>query len=211
VTFHGGSVPPAAFTRSARRGEAPLIRAAFIALALGGAIGGRWASAGAPIADGIAVGVSFGVVLLVAAAVAGWRPTVLPTRLLARRGAIGLGGGAVLVALALATRWPGPWLPLHPAGAFAVWAVATTLVATAEEVVLRGVLFDAVDQARGPAAAIVATSVAFALLHVPLYGWHVVPLDLGVGVFLGGLRLGTGGIVAPAAAHVVADLVTWWI
>ena len=49
------------------------------------------------------------------------------------------------------------------------------------------------------------------MLHVPLYGWHVVPLDLGVGLFLGGLRLLTGGAVAPAVAHTVADLATWWI
>jgi membrane protease YdiL (CAAX protease family) len=60
-------------------------------------------------------------------------------------------------------------------------------------------------------AAIVVTSVAFALMHVPLYGWHVVPLDLGVGIFLGGLRLASGGIAAPAVAHAVADIATWWL
>jgi len=55
------------------------------------------------------------------------------------------------------------------------------------------------------------TSVAFALMHVPLYGWHVVPLDLGVGIWLGGLRLLGRGVAAPALAHVLADLVTWWL
>ena len=55
------------------------------------------------------------------------------------------------------------------------------------------------------------TSVVFALLHVPLYGWHVVPLDLGVGLWLAGLRLISGGVAAPAVAHVVADLATWWL
>ena len=55
------------------------------------------------------------------------------------------------------------------------------------------------------------TSVAFALMHVPVYGWHVVPLDLAVGVVLGGLRLATRSVAAPAAAHAVADLATWWI
>jgi len=34
-----------------------------------------------------------------------------------------------------------------------------------------------------------ATSVLFALIHVPIYGWHVVPLDVGVGLWFGGLRL----------------------
>jgi hypothetical protein len=48
-------------------------------------------------------------------------------------------------------------------------------------------------------------------MHVPLYGWHVVPLDLGVGLWLAGLRLATGGIAAPAIAHAVADLATWWV
>jgi hypothetical protein len=48
-------------------------------------------------------------------------------------------------------------------------------------------------------------------MHVPLYGWHVVPLDLGVGLWLAGLRLATGGIAAPAIAHTIADLATWWL
>jgi len=48
-------------------------------------------------------------------------------------------------------------------------------------------------------------------MHVPLYGWHVVPLDLGVGIFLGGLRLAGGGWAGPAIAHAVADLATWWL
>jgi hypothetical protein len=39
----------------------------------------------------------------------------------------------------------------------------------------------------------------------------VVPLDLGVGVWLGGLRLATGGVAASAIAHGLADLSTWWI
>ena len=55
------------------------------------------------------------------------------------------------------------------------------------------------------------TAVLFALMHVPLYGWHVVPLDLGVGLWLAGLRLATGGVAAPAIAHTVADLATWWL
>ena len=54
-------------------------------------------------------------------------------------------------------------------------------------------------------------TVAFALLHVPLNGWHVVPLDLAVGLGLGGLRVATRSVVAPAAAHAIADLATWWV
>ncbi len=51
----------------------------------------------------------------------------------------------------------------------------------------------------------------FVLMHVPLYGWHVVPLDLGVGIWFAGLRLWSGGIVAPSISHALADLVTWWL
>ena len=59
--------------------------------------------------------------------------------------------------------------------------------------------------------AVIVTAVLFAMMHVPLYGWHVVPLDLGVGLWLAGLRLATGGVAAPAIAHTVADLATWWL
>ena len=72
-------------------------------------------------------------------------------------------------------------------------------------------LFDELDARLGAIAAVFATSVLFALMHVPLYGWHVVPLDLGVGLWLAGLRLATGGIAAPAMAHTIADLATWWL
>ena len=67
------------------------------------------------------------------------------------------------------------------------------------------------SEAAGPLIAVLVTSCAFALMHVPLYGWQVVPLDLGVGVLLGGMRLATGGIAAPVVAHLLADLSTWWL
>ena len=102
-----------------------------------------------------------------------------------------------------------PWLA--PSAAFAPWAAVTILVASAEELVLRGALFDDLDGSLGTLGAVVVTSLVFALMHVPLYGWQVVPLDLGVGLWLAGLRLATGGIAAPAVAHSIADLATWWL
>ena len=68
---------------------------------------------------------------------------------------------------------------------------------------MRGSLYRAVDQRAGAVAAIALTSVAFALLHVPLYGWAVVPLDLAVGVWLGVLRAVTGS-VSRAGARALA-------
>ena len=192
----------------------PAARVALITLGLAGAIGARWAATVGGSSDGIAVGAVFGALLLMGAAGTGWRPGFLPAGSLVRIAqtvATGLVGGTALVVLALVTRWPGPWLPFQPAASFLPWAAVTVLVATAEEVVLRGVLFHALDEASGTSIALAATSVAFALLHVPLYGWHVVPLDLGVGLCLGGLRVLTGGVAAPAIAHAVADLATWWI
>jgi membrane protease YdiL (CAAX protease family) len=84
-------------------------------------------------------------------------------------------------------------------------------VAVAEELLLRGALFDALRRWRNPTTAIAVTAVAFAALHIPLYGWSVAPLDLAVGVFLGVLRERTGSVVAPALTHTVADLLGWWL
>lgn len=99
----------------------------------------------------------------------------------------------------------------RPAAPFVPWALITLLVASAEEGVLRGVLFDRLEQVAGLGSAVILTTLAFALMHVPLYGWHVVPLDLAVGFVLVGLRISTRGLAAPIAAHVVADLATWWL
>jgi membrane protease YdiL (CAAX protease family) len=102
-------------------------------------------------------------------------------------------------------------LPLHATTGFAGWALVVTVVAAAEEVFLRGTLYDAVRAASSDNLAVVVGAAAFALLHVPLYGWHVLPLDLAVGVLLGELRRVTGTAAAPAVAHVGADLAAWFL
>jgi membrane protease YdiL (CAAX protease family) len=164
--------------------------------------------------DPIVVGAVFGIALALIAGAGSLRvaPRAMPV---VRAMAIGLVFGLVLIGLTVsgASIGGGAIVPGlgRPAAAFLPWAADTVLVATAEEALLRGRLFDAVQRAGGMPAALVVTTLAFALMHVPLYGWHVVPLDLAVGIALGGLRLATGGIAAPAAAHVVADLATWWL
>ena len=124
---------------------------------------------------------------------------------------LGVGGGLALVLLPALMR-PGPGIPMgiHP-DPFAIWVAVTAVVVLGEEAVLRGVLFDAIRPVLGLPGAIAITSVAFALIHVPLYGWHVVPLDVAAGIWLAGLRLASGGVAAPATAHLVADLATWWL
>jgi membrane protease YdiL (CAAX protease family) len=183
------------------------VRPAWISLGLALVVAGRWAATVAE-APPLLVGTVFGFALALVAWVGGARVALpRPAALV-----IGLAGAAVLVGLAMgASQLAGQPLQLVPKTQFAPWALITIVVASAEELVLRGVLFDSLRHATDLTIAVIVTSAAFALMHVPLYGWHVVPLDLGVGVFLAGLRLTSGSVAAPAIAHIVADLATWWV
>jgi membrane protease YdiL (CAAX protease family) len=106
----------------------------------------------------------------------------------------------------------GPHPLFHPSVAgFPLWAVVVTAVAVGEEALLRGALFNAVEEVHGIPTALIVTTIAFAILHVPLYGIGALPLDLAVGLWLGGLRVVSGGVTAPATAHVLADLAGWWL
>lgn len=183
------------------------LRAAWLIGLLCAAALARAALNGNATLTAFAAGLGFGMLLLAGAAVAGWRVG----RPSARGLAIGMAGGIVLVLL--------PRL-LHPDVAapigmrpepFVAWVAVTGVVAVAEEALLRGALLDAVRDAAGLPAAVLLTSVAFALMHVPLYGWGVVPVDLAAGVWLAGMRLAGGGVGAPAVAHLLADLAGWWL
>ena len=163
--------------------------------------------------DPIAVGAGFGLGLVALVVARPGRLRLGPRPLTA--GLLGGGVGIALVALVVAGAGiaGGSLVPGlgRPAAPFLPWAAVTLVVAVSEEAILRGILFDRVRRAGGPIVALLATTALFALMHVPLYGWHVVPLDLAVGLALGGLRIATRGVVAPAAAHAVADLATWWL
>ena len=184
---------------------APSLRSWGITTGLALIIGLRWAATQSG-GDGLLIGAWFGLGLVGIVLVSNWRPASDHASSIP----IGLLGGAVLVGLAMASR-SAVAPSLAPPVAFAPWAVITILVAGAEELAIRGALFDELTRTVDPVLAALLTSVVFALMHVPLYGWQVVPLDLGVGLWLAGLRLWTGGIAAPTIAHVVADLATWWI
>jgi membrane protease YdiL (CAAX protease family) len=152
-------------------------------------------------------GIVFAVALLVVAAAAGWRPGR------PKFAAIGiglLGSGALVGAWLLAHTGPG--LVVAPLNSgIALWTPAVALVAVAEEVALRGALFNAVRSGWGDGAALVVTTALFAAMHVPLYGIGSLPLDLAAGLLLGGLRIVSRGVLAPAVAHVVADLAGGWL
>ena len=118
-------------------------------------------------------------------------------------------GVLCLVPLVVHLRTPAGALDPHD---FGLWAAVVTAVAVAEEAFLRGALWTAVVRGRGgETAALLVTTVAFGLLHVPFYGTDALPLDLAVGLLLGGLRQLTGGWTAPAVAHTIADLAGWWL
>jgi membrane protease YdiL (CAAX protease family) len=152
-------------------------------------------------------GVVFAVALLVVAAAAAWRPG-RPTFAAAGVGA--LGGGALVGAWLLSHSGPGVHVaPLD--SALALWTPVVALVAVAEEVALRGALFSAVRSWCGDGAALAVTTILFAAMHVPLYGIGSLPLDLAVGFLLGSLRIVSGGVLAPAVAHVIADLAGGWL
>ena len=219
---------PAGASPAAASGDAArdLWAAAAGLLGLAAVVALRWALIVDRRLGGIAIGLVFGLGLTAvgigaARLVAGARPrrSDAAVRLRAAVGVdalAGVGGGLALVALALVARGTtGPAISnapgLGPASVFGPWLVVTVLVGLAEELVLRGALFTALERMGGPWLALAVTSAAFAVMHVPVYGWHVVPLDLGVGIFLGGLRLATGRWLAPGIAHVIADLATWWL
>ncbi len=166
------------------------------------ALGLRVVVGGDELAQSIPAGLVFAACLLLLAFAA---RTAVPVNMRA----VGLGlAGVVVVCLPVGLGHLLALRPLHGTQGFVPWALAVVVVAAAEEVFLRGTLFDAL---RRPWVAVVVSAGVFALMHVPMYGWQAVPLDLAVGLVLGGLRIEAGTAAAPAVTHVGADLVGWFL
>lgn len=76
-----------------------------------------------------------------------------------------------------------------------------------EEVIFRGILFDAVRAQVGPIATVFITAALFGIAH--LRGYPPGPIGAVLaflyGIAMGGLRSLTGGIALPILAHVAAD------
>ena len=187
----------------------PNVRPALLTAGIATACALRVAAGGAVPAASYPAALVFSGALLALSVGAGWRLTA--DRRWPRAVVVGIAGAELLVA-AWATA--APHIPLAAAqhlGPLLVWTPLVALVAVAEEIALRGALFGALLEAAGAPMAVAMTSIVFALMHVPLYGWGAVPRDLAVGVLLGGLRLLSGGVTAPAIAHVLADLAGGWL
>jgi membrane protease YdiL (CAAX protease family) len=109
--------------------------------------------------------------------------------------------GAGVAACAL-VRVALPGVPLH---ATALGLAASVAAAVGEEIVFRRGLYGALER-WGPFVAVVVSALVFGLVHVPMYGWEVVGVDVGAGLLFGWQRWATGGWTSPAVTHVSANL-----
>jgi membrane protease YdiL (CAAX protease family) len=128
------------------------------------------------------------------------------------RGSIGITGSLVaglLVGAVLLAPVTAGSLSARGLDGFWTWAALAALIATLEEIAIRGALYRRWLAEAGPVAAIVVGAVVFALIHLPRYGLGALPLDAAVGLALGGLRAFTGRVAPCAVAHTIADWGAW--
>jgi membrane protease YdiL (CAAX protease family) len=191
-----------AYLREAGAGRR-LLAAAALGAAFAAAVVLRSVIGGSGAAQSPRAGLVFAVCLTSLTVAAGTRLTVTWRDL-----RIGIGGAALICGPAAIGHLVAH-APMHGFGGFGDWAPVVAVVAVAEEYFLRGAFYDALAALAGPVAAVTGSAAAFAALHVPLYGWPSVPLDLAVGLVLGVLRLRSGSAAAPAIAHTGADFGAW--
>jgi membrane protease YdiL (CAAX protease family) len=98
-------------------------------------------------------------------------------------------------------------IPLQSFGTILAAIVFSVVNATLEELVFRGILFDALDVQWGKWVTLNATAFLFGLGHLHGYppGWIGICLAAVFGFAVGALRWWTGGLALPIAAHVAAD------
>jgi membrane protease YdiL (CAAX protease family) len=107
-----------------------------------------------------------------------------------------------LAALAIAVIVAGPPVPLRSTA----WTpVLGVLAAVAEEALFRRLAYARLLRF-GPMVAILGSATMFALLHLPLYGIAVLPVDLGAGLLLSWQRWASGTWTVPAVTHAAANL-----
>jgi membrane protease YdiL (CAAX protease family) len=114
-----------------------------------------------------------------------------------------LGGLALAVVLLLpaAVRWSDAPSMLTP-----LLAVAAVAVSIGEEIAFRGVLYRALEETAGPAAAVAGSALAFTAAHVLSHPAAFLPAVAAAGLLLGLWRWACKDLVAPITAHVLADL-----
>src|SRR5437763_8095560 len=80
-----------------------------------------------------------------------------------------------------------------------------SLAAVAEEAFFRRFVYDALRPG-GAALAVLGSAALFAVVHVTVYGWWVLPIDIAAGLVLSWQRWATGSWRVPALTHVLANL-----
>jgi len=106
------------------------------------------------------------------------------------------------VAAVTAVRWIAP--PLH-AGYTGVAFAVNIVAAVAEEAFFRRFIYGWLA-ARSEGLAIVGAAALFAVIHVPIWGIGVLPIDFAAGLLLGWQRREAGTWLSPAVTHVLANL-----
>lgn len=99
-------------------------------------------------------------------------------------------------------------LPFESLGGIIMAGIIFTMVnATLEELVFRGILFDALESQWGARFTLVVTALLFGVGHLRGYpsGFAGAGLAVGFGLVTGGLRLWSGGLALPVLAHLGAD------
>jgi membrane protease YdiL (CAAX protease family) len=95
--------------------------------------------------------------------------------------------------------------PPLPATMTLATIAAATIAAVAEEALFRRFVYGWFEP-RGAALAVAGAAFFFAAIHIPVYGSGVVFIDFGAGLIFGYQRWATGGWAAPAATHVIVNL-----
>jgi membrane protease YdiL (CAAX protease family) len=108
-----------------------------------------------------------------------------------------LGVGAVALVRAIAP-------PIHAAYTGEAF-VANIVAAIAEEAFFRRFVYGWLA-ARGEGFAIAGAAALFALIHLPIYGFGVLPIDFAAGLLLGWQRRESGTWMSPAVTHAVANI-----
>jgi membrane protease YdiL (CAAX protease family) len=108
-----------------------------------------------------------------------------------------LGVGAVALVRAIAP-------PIHAVYTGEAFA-ANIVAAIAEEAFFRRFVYGWLA-ARSEGFAIVGAAALFALIHVPIYGFGVLPIDFAAGLLLGWQRRESGTWMSPAVTHIVANI-----
>ena len=105
--------------------------------------------------------------------------------------------GFLVARLLIVGAAPGPFTPTTVAAAVGA--------AVAEEIWFRRLAFGLLRHG-GPGFAVAGSTVLFAAVHVPIYGFWVLPIDLAAGALLGWQRLVTGSWETSALTHAVANV-----